>query len=379
MNDEAVFTTRLATAGPGQPVAIKDLIDMAGLPTIAGSRALAEAPPAPKDAACLHGIRAAEAAGELHIVGKTNLHELAFGITGVNNWSGTPANPLDPRRVPGGSSSGSAVAVALGLAEMALGTDTGGSIRLPAACCGVAGLKTTHGRIDLTGVRPLAPSLDTVGPMAANVHGLIWGMELLEPGFTLDGTIPAPLLGRLRLPAHPQIDEAIDRVLAESGIAVVDVDLPRWAQTADDTMGVIASEAFDVDGYLLATGKVGADVAARLEGGGRIGPDERRRLDAAKVAWRLQLGEVLGRVGVVVAPVLTDVPPLLEEATRMYSIRQAHPVNLAGVPALALPVPRSGSLPASVQLIGPAGSEELLLATGLVLEAAAGGPVGPGT
>lgn len=379
MSDEACFIGPVYSGGPGRAVAIKDLIDMAGLPTTAGSEALAAAPPAGEDAACLHGIRAGEAAGELHIVGKTNLHELAFGITGVNHWSGTPVNPLDPNRVPGGSSSGSAVAVALGLAEMALGTDTGGSIRIPAACCGVAGLKTTHGRVDLTGVRPLAPSLDTVGPMAATVAGLIWGMELLEPGFTLDGVTPAPLLGRLRLPAHPLIDEAIDRVLAESGITVMDVDLPGWEQTAADTMGVIASEAFDVDGYLLATGKVGADVAERLEGGGRIGPDERRRLEAAMVAWRLQLGEVLGRVGVVVAPILSDFPPLLEDASRMYSIRQAHPVNFAGVPALALPAPSTGALPASMQLIGPSGSEELLLATGLVLEAASGGPVAPGT
>lgn len=370
MNDEAVFFRKLSS-GPGRAVAVKDLIDMAGLPTTAGCRALADAPPALEDAACLAGIRAAEAAGTLHIVGKTNLHELAFGITGINHWSGTPVNPTDPGRVPGGSSSGSAVAVALGLAEMALGTDTGGSIRIPAACCGIAGLKTTHGRIDMTGVRPLAKSLDTVGPMAATVAGLVWGMELLEPGFSLEGVTPPKYAGRLRLAANPLIDEAIDRVLAEAGFEVVDVDLPGWDQTAADTMGVIAAEAFDVNGHLPATSKVGADVAERLEGGSRIGPEERRRLEAARVGWELQLGEVLAKVGVIVAPVLTDFAPLLEEPERMYSIRQAHPVNFAGVPALALPVPTGGSLPAGLHLIGPAGSEELLLATGVVLEAAA--------
>ncbi|MEX0789427.1 MAG: amidase [Actinomycetota bacterium] len=369
--EDAVFIRKLASAGPGRAVAVKDLIDMAGLPTIAGCEALAGAAPAGDDAACLAGIRAAEAAGELHIVGKTNLHELAFGITGINRWSGTPVNPTDPRRVPGGSSSGSAVAVALGLAEMALGTDTGGSIRIPAACCGVAGLKTTHGRIDMTGIRPLAKSLDTVGPMAANVAGLVWGMELLEPGFSLEGVTPPKTAGRLRLAANPLIDEAIDRVLAESGVEVVDVDLPGWDQTAADTMAVIAAEAFDVNGYLLATSKLGADVAERLQGGSRVVAEERRRLEAARVSWKLQLGEVLARVGVIVAPVLTDFAPLLEEPERMYSIRQAHPVNFAGVPALALPVPTGGPLPAGLHLIGPAGSEELLLATGLVLEAAA--------
>ena len=371
MNDDAVFTTRLAAGGTGRPVAVKDLVDMAGLPTIAGCRALADNPPALEDAACLAGIRAAENAGQLHIAGKTNLHELAFGITGINNWSGTPANPLDERRLPGGSSSGSAVAVALGIADVALGTDTGGSIRIPAACCGVAGLKTTHGRIDLRGVRPLAPSLDTVGPLARTVEDLVWGMQLLEPGFSLEGASPPPLVGRLRLSGDPTIDEAIDRVLAGAGFEVVEVQLPGWEQTAGDTMGVIASEAFDVNGHLLASGKVGADVAERLAGGGRIDADGRRRLKAARVAWQLELGEVLARVGLIALPTLTGFAPLLEEAARMYSIRQTHPVNLAGVPALALPVPTDGPLPASLQLIGPAGSEELLLAAGLLLEAAA--------
>ena len=368
---ENCFIGPVSQGGPGKAVAIKDLIDLAGFPTTAGCQALAGTPPAVEDAACLAGIRAAENAGHLHIVGKTNLHELAFGITGINNWSGTPANPLDQSRLPGGSSSGSAVAVALGIADVALGTDTGGSIRIPAACCGVAGLKTTHGRLDLRGVRPLAPSLDTVGPLARTVGDLVWGMQLLEPGFSMEGVSPPPLVGRLRLAADRTIDEAIDRVLAGAGFEVVEVELPGWDQTAGDTMGVIASEAFDVNGYLLPSGKIGADVAERLEGGGRIDAQGRRRLKAARVGWQLEIGEVLARVGLIALPTLSGFAPLLEEAARMYSIRQTHPVNLAGLPALALPVPSDGPLPASLQLIGPAGSEELLLAAGLLLEAAA--------
>src|SRR4051812_11778770 len=157
---------------------------MVGLPTTGGCRALERrATPATKDAECLQEIRRREAAGEAWIVGKTNLHELAYGVTGVNEWFGTPTNPLDPRRLPGGSSSGSAVAVAVGDADVALGSDTGGSVRIPAGCCGIAGLKTTHGRIPLDGVWPLAPSLDTVGPMARDVAGLVLGMQLLEPAF----------------------------------------------------------------------------------------------------------------------------------------------------------------------------------------------------
>lgn len=372
MAGDACFLLRLDTSGPGRPVAIKDLIDMQGLPTTAGCRAVAESEgPAAADASCLAGIRAAEAAGELRITGKTNLHELAFGITGINRWSGTPVNPLDERRVPGGSSSGSAVAVASGEADLALGTDTGGSIRIPAACCGVAGLKTTTGRIDVTGIRPLAPTLDTVGPVARTVEDLVWGMQLLEPGFQLGNAEVPETVGRLRIPCVPEIDTAIDRLLAEAGFRTHPVDLPAWSQASADTMLVIAFEAFDTDGHLLATGKVGPDVAERLEGGGRVTQQERRRLNHARSAWIRELEAVFAATQLLALPVLSDYPPLLTEPEKMYRIRQTHPINLAGFPALALPVPTAGPLPASLQLAGPAGSEELLLAAGIRLQAAA--------
>src|SRR5438270_2594507 len=176
----ATFITRLDATGDGVRVAVKDIIDVVGVPTTAGSRAVERAAtPAPEDAACLAGLRAADA----RVVGKTNLHELAMLPLGTNPWFGTPVNPLDASLVPGGSSSGSAVAVAIDEADVAIGSDTGGSVRVPSACCGTVGLKTTHGRISVDGVWPLAPSLDTIGPMAATVAGLILGMQLLEPGF----------------------------------------------------------------------------------------------------------------------------------------------------------------------------------------------------
>src|ERR1700757_3651429 len=138
------FITRLSRHDGGIRLAVKDLIDIEGVPTTVGSRAVAlAAAPAERDAQCMAGARAAA----VTIVGKVNLHELAFGASGVNQYFGTPVNPLDHDRVPGGSSSGSAVAVAAGEADIAYGSDTGGSIRIPAACCGVAGLKTTWGRI----------------------------------------------------------------------------------------------------------------------------------------------------------------------------------------------------------------------------------------
>src|SRR5205823_12370410 len=121
--------------------------------------------------------------------------------------------PIDPALIPGGSSSGSAVAVATDDADVAIGSDTGGSVRIPSACCGTSGLKTTHGRVSLDGVWPLAPSLDTIGPMAASVAGLTLGMQLLETGFRPAGT-PARVVGRIRTAGHPDIEAAVDAAVA---------------------------------------------------------------------------------------------------------------------------------------------------------------------
>src|SRR5438270_7244491 len=172
----ATFIQRLETTGAGDRLAVKDLIDMAGLPTTAGCRAVADvALPEAEDAACMAGARAAERDGRVRIVGKANLHELAFGASGVNSGFGTPVNPLDPRLIPGGSSSGSAVAVASDEADIAFGSDTGGSVRIPSACCGTVGLQTTLGRVSTDRVWPLAQSLDTIGPMATCLENVVTG------------------------------------------------------------------------------------------------------------------------------------------------------------------------------------------------------------
>src|SRR5215472_7273355 len=166
--------------GAGPRLAVKDCIDMAGLPTTAGCPVVAEmAEPAVADAAVVASAREAGA----RIVGKTGLTELCWSPSGVNHWAGTPVNPRDARRLPGGSSSGSAVAVATGEADLSFGTDTGGSVRIPAACCGVVGLRTASGRVSVKGVYPLAPSLDTVGPLGPDVAAVELGMRLNEPGF----------------------------------------------------------------------------------------------------------------------------------------------------------------------------------------------------
>jgi amidase len=366
----STWISREATPGPGLRVAVKDLIDVAGLPTTAGSRAIAErATPAAADAPCLAGLRAAIARGQACLAGKTNLHELAYGISGINTYFGTPVNPLDPLRVPGGSSSGSAVAVASGEADVAYGSDTGGSIRIPAACCGIAGLKTTWGRIPLTGVWPLAPSMDTIGPMARDVAGLIAGMKLLEPGFSAGE--PAPrVVGRVVIGADPIIDHAVDAALAATGWDVVQVSLDRATVAA---MTVLDAEAWASDGGYAdaAPAKIGRDVLARLREASTITPAAVGAARQDAVRWRATLASLWERVDLLALPTLLGFPPTLDKSREMVRIRGlTSPVNLAGVPALALPVPTGGPLPASVQLIGPAGGEESLLAAGVIFEQA---------
>ncbi len=366
--------------GAGLGVAVKDLIDVAGVPTTAGSRAVADrAVPAASDARCLAGLRAAAARGEAHFVGKTNLHELAYGISGINATFGTPVNPLDPARVPGGSSSGSAVAVASGEADVAYGSDTGGSIRIPAACCGVAGLKTTWGRIPLTGVWPLAPSLDTVGPMARDVAGLVAGMALLEPGFTVTEG-PPRLVGRVDVAADPAIDAAVDAALGATGWPVVRVELDGLANATSAAMTVLDAEAWASDGALAesAPDQIGRDVLARLRQAGRITPQAVAAAWQQAAVWRATVTALWEQLDLLALPTLLGFPPALDHSRDMVQIRGiTSAVNLAGVPALALPVPTGGPLPASIQLIGPAGAEDRLLAAGAALEQAVRGLPGP--
>ena len=364
----STFITRFDTSGSGVRLAVKDLIDMVGVPTTAGCRAVAnEAEPAAADASCLAGARRAGA----RIVGRTNLHELALGVTGVNPWYGTPVNPLDRSLVPGGSSSGSAVAVATGEADVAYGSDTGGSVRIPSACCGTAGLKTTWGRVPLDGVWPLAPSFDTVGPMARDVAGLVLGMQLLEPGFVV-GEHDRVRVARFRVDAHPVIDAAIDRALAVVEWEVSEVDIPGWHDATAAAGLLLVAEAWETDHELVERrpDQIGPDVVGRLRIGRAL--DARALESARKVReeWATGLDELFQRVDVIATPTLTVFPPSLDGGEELLMARCTLPINLAGVPALAVPVPTSGALPASLQLIAPVDGEEKLLAAGLALEAA---------
>jgi amidase len=355
-------------------VAIKDLIDVAGLPTTAGCRAIADAAePAEGDAACLAGLRAAVEARQAWIVGKTNLDELAATAHGVNPWFGTPVNPLDPSRIPGGSSSGSAVAVATGEAEIAIGTDTGGSVRIPAACCGVTGLKTTHGRIPTAGVVPLSQSLDTVGPLARDLDGVIRGMELLEPGFAV-ATAPARRIGRMRVPgADPRIDAAVDAALRAADCEVIEVEPAGWAGAFEAGLAIALTEALRNHGPMIERepAAVGADTARQILLGREYLAGEAAARRKAE-HWTAELAEHFERVELLATPTLAAAPPSLERHGEIMTVANTLELNLAGVPALAQPIAAEGSRWASLQLIGPRGSEELLLATGAVVEAAAG-------
>jgi amidase len=368
------FITRYETSGSGVRLAVKDLIDMVGEPTTAGCRAVADrAVPASRDAACLAGAREAGA----RIVGRTNLHELALGVTGVNQWYGTPVNPLDPTRVPGGSSSGSAVAVATDEADVAYGSDTGGSIRIPAACCGIAGLKTTWGRISLEGVWPLAPSFDTVGPMARTVAGLVTGMQLLEPGFRV-GAVGAtgPVVGRLPVEADPAITAALDRALGLVEWDCRELSVPGWDDATLQAGLLLIAEAWQSDSVLVTEQPEGISdgVRGRLELGGSFDGDTVEAAWQVQRAWKETLERTFTEVDFLVTPTLSIFPPHLEDGDDLLVSRCTLPVNLAGVPALSLPVPTGGPLPASMQLIGPAHSEERLLAAGRLLEDALTSP-----
>ncbi|MGH2938833.1 MAG: amidase [Solirubrobacterales bacterium] len=369
--DDHAFIDRTRIGEAGTTVAVKDLIDLAGLPTTAGCRALARAAvPAVADAACMAGLRAAIDAGEARMVGKTNLSELAMGASGVNEWFGTPRNPLDPAFIPGGSSSGSAVAVATGEAEVGIGTDTGGSVRVPAACCGIVGLKTTLGRVATGGVLPLAQSLDSVGPLGRDVAAVVRGMELLEPGFAPGA--PARLIGRVRVPDEdPTIEAAVDRVLAEAGFAPIEVELPSWRSAIEAAFWIGLTEAARNNGALAdrepdgVLGRTRDAIALGRELSVR--EDEGRRFQRG---WEAELAVALGQAELLAWPTLAGFPPRLGEFGVIDAISRTMEVNLAGLPALAQPVPTPGRIPASLQLVGPAGSEERLVATGAVVEAA---------
>ncbi|XVQ06700.1 amidase [Spirillospora sp. CA-255316] len=374
------FTQVLDTTGPvtggalglaGLPVAVKDNIDVAGTVTTLG-RPRGERPPAARDAEAVARLRAAGAV----IVGKTNLPELASSAVTLNAHYGDARNPWDQDRTAGGSSGGSAVAVAAGMAAVALATDTGGSALIPAALTGVCGFRPTHGRLGLDGVAPLSPSMDTVGVIAAHPADIAAVFRVLD-GETGEPS-PAPGLRGLRVGVLTGWfqDRAADGVLARVDLAVQElrtagasarpVETPsahlvlRYART------IYRAETAASFAGLVQPGRTYAP-AVEARRANPHGPGDLARARAFRDAWRAELLSAFADADVLITATTPITAPRLDapedEATTAL-IRHAYPFCLAGVPALSVPAGLDGGLPVGLVLATPPGGDHRLLALG---------------
>ena len=378
----------------GVPIALKDLIDQEGRPTTAGSSY-----PATLARANATVVARLEQAGAV-IIGRTGLHEYAFGFSSENHWFGPVRNPWNRDLSPGGSSGGSAAAVSAGLAAAAIGTDTGGSVRVPAALCGVVGLKVTHGRVPLTGVFPLAPSLDTVGPLSRNsidaalIYTAMAGYDPADPWSSPQpvlepGDPPPPGSVVIGIP-HPWVDlpqtdavaasfAAARSDLREAGFRIVDLDLPELKPSVEiEHIAYPEVAAVHDERWHRHPETYGPDVSARLS---EVFDQDPRNYVAAQ-QWRARIRNVaqaaLLECDVLLTPsVAAMVKPIgdenIEVAGKQVSYRPplsrfSALVNHTGLPALSLPLDMPGIPPPSIQLIGPRWGEHRLLEIGATLE-----------
>jgi aspartyl-tRNA(Asn)/glutamyl-tRNA(Gln) amidotransferase subunit A len=389
----------------GIPVVLKDNIATRGLRTTAGARFLSENVPA-RDATVVARLRRAGAV----ILGKTNLHEFAYGVTTTNPHYGTTRNPWDRERIAGGSSGGSAVALAAGLAPAALGSDTGGSIRIPAALCGVMGLKPTFGRASCAGVVPLSPTLDHVGPMARTAEDLAILLKVIagfDAGDPVSVRRPVPdfaaqakrplrrlRLGRPREFFFERLDSEVRQIvdaaiaqLAELGAEVREVSIPSVLDSARPGNAIALAEATHFHRrqgwYPARATEYGEDVRSRLELGEDVKAEEYLEALEERRRIRAEIGAAVETVDALVAPTVPVAAPRVgeeevmlggkAESVRAALLRLNRPANLTGHPALSVPCgfTRAG-LPVGLQLIGRAWEEGRLLAIARAYERAAG-------
>jgi aspartyl-tRNA(Asn)/glutamyl-tRNA(Gln) amidotransferase subunit A len=388
---EAALAARAISKGKylgplhGIPVAIKDNIWTRGVRTTAGSKVLADFVPQ-EDAALVARLRRAGAV----ILGKTNLHEFAYGVTSANLHFGAVRNPWDLERIPGGSSGGSAAALAAGLCCAAIGTDTGGSIRIPAACCGVVGLKPTFGRVSCYGVIPLARSLDHAGPIARTVADaaiLLQAMAGIDPRDPVSVDAPVPdfsrelgkPLGKMRLGwprdfFFDRVDEQVRRaveaaraVFEELGAKFEEVALPSAAGSLRPATQIALAEAAQYHrsaGFFPArAGDYSDEVRARLESGSKISAIEYLEALELRKLLRQEFDAAFGKVSAIVAPTIPLAAPRIGEETvqtggeqedvRNAMLRFNRPSNLTGLPAISVPCGfTTGGLPIGLQIIG---------------------------
>ncbi len=377
----------------GIPLSLKDLLDVAGETTPAGSRVLAEAPPAAAHAPVVARLLAA---GFVPI-GRTNMTEFAFSGLGLNPHYGTPLSPWDraSQRIPGGSSSGAAVSVADGMALAAIGTDTGGSCRIPAAYCGVVGYKPTARRVPITGVLPLAPSLDSVGPLARSVSccAIVDAVLAGEPPAP---PIPAQLAG-LRLAVaetvaldglDPAVAAAFDRALdtlSKSGARIVRARFPEFeeSQAVSAAGGFAASEAFAWHRRLLAEQGAQYDprIRARIARGERIGAADYVDLRAARARLIARFNASTVGFDAVLMPTSPILPARIADLAddreynrvNMLSLRNTALGNFLDRCAISLPCHRPGEPPVGLMLIGETMGDARLFAVAAAVEAALAG------
>ena len=369
MDDDSttgIFLARPERVADGIRLAVKDLFDTAGLTTTYGSAIFADHVPE----ATAEVVLRLEASGYAN-VGKTNLHEFAYGITSTNPHFGTVPNPAAPGRIAGGSSGGSAAALAGGFAEAALGTDSGGSIRIPAACCEVVGFKPSYGLVSLEGCFPLAPSFDHAGPMAKTVGDCVTMMGHLADGF------------------QPQALESLEEL--EVGIAWLDRAAPLVGASVADAASLFPrareldfplphglgpafmGEVADVHRELFAENAdlYGDNVRTKVELCLAVTDAERDRAVHAREEYRERCEEAFDGLDLLLTPTIPFVPPPLpadDLDLREDMIRFTLPFNALGWPVLALPCgPAENGLPASIQLVGR--DDPFVLAAGALLEA----------
>jgi aspartyl-tRNA(Asn)/glutamyl-tRNA(Gln) amidotransferase subunit A len=354
-------------SGDGIPIAVKDLFDTAGLTTTYGSILFADHIP---DRSAEVVIRL-ERAGYTN-VGKTNLHEFAYGVTSQNEHFGTVPNPIAPGRIAGGSSGGSAAALAAGLADAALGTDSGGSIRIPAACCGVVGFKPTYGLVPLDGCFPLAPTFDHAGPMARSVAECTSMMEVLVAGFARADRPNAAVGTAWANRCQPLVGERIREAGALLDARPMDFPLPIGLGEA------FMAEVADVHRDLFAENaeSYGQSVRAKIERCLALGNPEIEASRRARAAYADRCLAAMEGYDLLLVPTLAFVAPPLpddEREIRELILQFTFPFNALGWPALALPAGAAeDGLPASLQLVGRPGDDALVLAAGEALEAALG-------
>src|SRR6202158_1628159 len=337
--------------GAGTAVAVKDLVDVAGMVTTAGGIILPNEP-AHRDAPVIEMIRARGCV----IVGKTNLHEFAFGVTSVNPHYGAVLNPHDPSRVAGGSSGGSAVAVAAGMCDWAIGTDTGGLIRIPASLCGVVGFKPALGRIPTEGVIPLSRSLDTLGPMAPDVATAAAAYAMMAGGSPAVESVRAPRLG---VPAGWVA--GLDAETAQAW-GLVSADLPEVPFPDREelfnvglTILLVEAAAYHRRWAMEFPEKYGADVIGHIRRGLEILAVDFEAALLAFTRLRRRAQNAMEDIDALVLPATAIVAPPISAGNEVREplARFTRPFNTTGQPVVTLPAPASG-LPAGIPGVGRA-------------------------